>query len=235
MGKKSKSKSKQNKSKKTKNVPNIENDEVSLDEVETSVIQDAVADDEVQNSEDVVTSDETKTESEFTLEYNLLLELRDEEKKIRQEREEYLRDFMKEHEKKMKEFSGVLKKNKKEQDNSIKKIKKLHSTEVKKASKEKRKRNGKATGGFTTEKKVPEKLRLWLGLEEGVKLTRPNVFHLMSEKFKEQGLKNGQEVVLDKVNAKQLGKPNKYKIEWSKQQTFLASFYNEEKSKEVTV
>ena len=40
---------------------------------------------------------------------------------------------------------------------NIKKMKKLHTNEVKKASKEKRKRNGKATGGFTTETEVPKK------------------------------------------------------------------------------
>ena len=162
-------------------------------------------------------------------EYNSLLALREDEKKIRSEREEYLKEFMKEHEKKMKEFSSVLKKNKREQDNSIKKMKKLHTNEVKKASKEKRKRNGKATGGFTTETEVPEKLRKWLGLEDDVKLTRPAVFSLMSEKFKEEGLKDGQQIILDKKNAKKLGKPDKYKIEFSKQQTFLASFYNEAK------
>jgi hypothetical protein len=138
---------------------------------------------------------------------------------------------MKEHEKKMKEFSSVLKKNKREQDNSIKKMKKLHTNEVKKASKEKRKRNGNATGGFTTKTEVPETLREWLGLEEDIKLPRPAVFSLMSQKFKEDGLKSGQEIVLDKKTAKKLGRPVNYKIEFSKQQTFLAGFYNEEKEK----
>ena len=226
MGKKSKSK--HNKVKKvTKPVVNkIDSDEVSLDDVETSVIEEVV---EVQNVEENTTDETKNVESEWTVEYNSLLSLREDEKKIRSEREEYLKEFMKEHEKKMKEFSSILKKNKRDQDNSIKKMKKLHTNEVKKASKEKRKRNGKATGGFTTETEVPKKLRDWLGLEDDAKLTRPAVFSLMSEKFKEEGLKSGQEIVLDKKNAKKLGRPNNYKIEFSKQQTFLAGFYNEAK------
>ena len=143
MGKKSKSK--HNKVKKvTKPVVNkIDNDEASLDDVETSVIEEVV---EVQNVEENTSEEQKSTESEWMSEYNSLLVLREDEKKIRSEREEYLKEFMKEHEKKMKEFSSVLKKNKRDQDNSIKKMKKLHTNEVKKASKEKRKRNGKSSG-----------------------------------------------------------------------------------------
>ena len=118
---------------------------------------------------------------------------------------------------------------------SLKKLNKLHQTEVKKASKEKRKRNGNPTGGFTTEKEVPEKLRQWLGLEEGIKLTRPKVFSKMSEKFKEEGLKDGQKIILDTKNGKKLGKKKGFVIEWSEQQSFLAGFYKEEKAKAIDV
>jgi len=228
MGKKSKSKQ-HGKSKKVKNhvVNKIETDDVNIDELEKSVIEEAV---ELQQAENNTSEEPKSTDSDWINEYNALLILRDEEKNIRSEREEYLKEFMKEHEKKMKEFSSTLKKNKREQDHNIKKMKKLHITEVKKASKEKRKRNGKATGGFTTETKVPKKLREWLGLDDDIKLPRPSVFSLMSKKFKEEGLKHGQEIVLDKKTAKKLSRPDKYKIEFHKQQTFLASFYNEEKN-----
>jgi hypothetical protein len=228
MGKKSKSK--QNKSKKANKpvVNKIDNDEASLDDVETSVIEE-VTTMETQVAEENSSDEPKVSDSEWMTEYNSLLTLREDEKKLRSDREEYLKEFMKEHEKKMKEFSSILKKNKREQDNSIKKMKKLHTNEVKKASKEKRKRNGKATGGFTTQTEVPKKLREWLGLEDDVMMTRPAVFSLMSEKFKEEGLKSGQEIILDKKNSKKLGKPDKYKILFSKQQTFLAGFYNEEK------
>ena len=227
MGKKSKSKQKSKKDQKPV-LNQIDNDEASLDDVETSVIEE-VAELDNQVAEEISSDEPKVSDSEWMSEYSSLLTLREEEKKIRSEREEYLKEFMKEHEKKMKQFSTVLKKNKREQDNSIKKMKKLHTNEVKKASKEKRKRNGKATGGFTTQSEVPKKLREWLGLENDVMMTRPAVFRLMSEKFKDEGLKTGQEIILDKKNAKKLGKPDNYKILFSKQQTFLAGFYNEEK------
>ena len=171
------------------------------------------------------------------LEYENLNKHRESEKNIRQKREEFIKNNEKEFEKKMKEFSNDLKKVKKELDISVKKMKKLHINEVRRASKEKRKRNGKNMGGFTTPTPVPKRLVDFLELEEGAMLPRPNVFHLMSEKFIKEGLKNGQEIKLDKKNAKKLGKPNGYVIAFSKQQTFLASFYNEEKEKvqEVTV
>ena len=70
-------------------------------------------------------------------------------------------------------------------------------------------------------------------LEDDVMMTRPAVFSLMSEKFKEEGLKDGQEIVLDKKNAKKLGKPEGYEITFSQGQTFLASFYNKESSVDV--
>merc|ERR1711991_73531 len=159
--------------------------------------------------------------------------LREDEKDIRQKREDYIKANEKEFEKKMKEFSNDLKKIKKDLDFSVKK---LHTIEVKKASKEKRKRNGKNMGGFTTPTPVPKKLVDFLELEDGAMLTRPNVFPLMSEKFIQEGLKSGQEIKLDKKNAKKLGKPAGYVIAFSKQQTFLASFYIEEKvQKEITV
>ena len=78
MGKKSKSK--QNKVKKvTKPVVNkIDSDEVSLDDVETSVIEEVV---EVQHVEETTTDELKSVESEWTVEYNSLLALREDEKK----------------------------------------------------------------------------------------------------------------------------------------------------------
>ncbi len=220
-------KNKKNKTKQSSAVTEIQNDEVSLDEVETSVIEEVIENEEIESSE------EPKKVSEFLNEYNLLSTLREGEKEIRNKREEFIKAHEKEFEKRMKEFSSELKKNKRDQDVSVKKMKKLHTNEVKKASKEKRKRNGKNMGGFTTATPVPKKLVEFLGLDEGAELTRPAVFHLMSEKFAEEKLKEGQQIKLDKKNAKKLGKQAGYVIEFSKQQTFLASFYNEEKDKNV--
>merc|ERR1711907_483042 len=103
----------------------------------------------------------------------------------------------------------------------------LHSSEVKVASKEKRKRSGKNTGGFNKECPVPPVLASYLKIDKDKKLPRPTVFALLNEKFKEEGLKEGQSTVLDKKNAKLLGRPNGTQIPFSEGQTFLASFYKE--------
>jgi len=214
----------------------IKEDDVLLDEAETSVIQENSQLVETDVKVEPDSQDDQKKLSVFLTEYDILSKLREDEKDIRQKREDYIKANEKEFEKKMKEFSNDLKKIKKDLDFSVKKLKKLHTIEVKKASKEKRKRNGKNMGGFTTPTPVPKKLVDFLELEDGAMLTRPNVFHLMSEKFIQEGLKSGQEIKLDKKNAKKLGKPAGYVIAFSKQQTFLASFYNEEKvQKEITV
>ena len=128
-----------------------------------------------------------------------------------------------------------MKKNRKEQKAIFDKLPSLHSSEVKQASKEKRKRSGKNTGGFNKECPIPPVLIKYLGLENDKKLPRPQVFALLNEKFKEEGLKDGQSTVLDKKNAKLLGRPNGTSIPFSEGQTFLASFYKEMKASNVDV
>jgi len=227
MPKKMKSKSKLSKSE----IVKIEDDSASVEEeqVEHQLESNVVENEELENS------DEQKKISGFSEEYDDLLLLRDKESQIRNDKTTFIKEYQKEFDKKMKEFSSQLKKNHKEQELIFKKLKKIHSVEVKKASKEKRKRNGKNTGGFNSELPVPETLRQFLGLKEEVLMSRPTVFHLMNEQYKERGLKLGQDVKLDKKSAKQLKRPNGFVIKFPQQQPFIASYYNEEKNKEVSI
>jgi hypothetical protein len=100
-----------------------------------------------------------------------------------------------------------------------------------KARKEKRHRKGPNNGGFVKVKKVPKKLEKYLGLKSGTELTRPKVIHLINEKFKNDNLRNGKRVILDKETSKFFGKKNGYIIEFSGLQTFVADLYKEELSK----
>lgn len=237
-------KSKSKKEKKSKleskvKMEKLEEDSASIEEevLEEEVLQtdkEAVDDEQVED-EQADNNDDTKQVVSFNDDFDKLVKLKEKEAKYRSDKTTFIKEHQKLFDQKMKEFSNLVKNNRKEQELIFKKLRKLHNNEVKKASKEKRKRNGKNTGGFNSEKLVPKKLRDFLGLEEGAMLNRPTVFHLMSEKYKEQGLKNGQEVVLDKKNAKKLGKPNGFRIPFAGQQPFIASFYKEENEVNVEV
>lgn len=100
--------------------------------------------------------------------------------------------------------------------------------EVKKASKLKPKREGNKNGGFNREKPVPKVLVKYLGLDDGVTMTRPKLMSALTAKFKAAGLKTGQITTLDKTTAKALGKETGRVIAFTGFQPFLAEFFNEE-------
>lgn len=105
---------------------------------------------------------------------------------------------------------------------------KAHDDEVKKARKEKPKRKGNMNGGFCKEKPVPLVLTQYLGLEPDVMLKRIEVMSMLNKKFKDAGLKNGQNSTLDSETAKALGKKEGRVIEFGNFQKFLKEFYVEE-------
>ena len=135
--------------------------------------------------------------------------------------EKYFNDF--------KILQSKIKKIKKEFQSIKKKLPKTYDNEIRKAKKEKRKRKGPNNGGFQLKKKVPKKIQLYLNLEENIELTRPEVVHLMNEKFKSTGERNGKKIILNKNTAKHFGLgKKKFLIEFSGFQTFIAKLYNEE-------
>ena len=138
---------------------------------------------------------------------------------------------------KIKQISSERKKVKRIINNINKKIPKAMENAILKAKKEKRQRKGPNNGGFVKVKKVPIKLVKYLGLEDGAQLTRPQEIHLINEKFKKDGLRDGKRVLLTKEVAKFFGKKvdkktKKYIIEFSKLQTFLADIHKEEEKEE---
>lgn len=99
------------------------------------------------------------------------------------------------------------------------------------ARKEKKKRTNASRSGILKESAVPAVLVKFLGLKEGTLLSRPKVFSLLNNKFKELELKKGQDTFLDKKTAKLFGLEEGHKIEFKMCQTFLANLYNAEKAK----
>ena len=212
MPKKSKSKSKSKQS--------------EIVEEEHSDVEVNVDDEQQVDDSSELTTKKSKKVFVFSDEYKELGTLRDDENKLRDEKIK----LIKEHEAKLKELNSSIKKNRKEQNVIFNRLIGVHNTEIKVASKEKRKRSGKNTGGFNKEVPVPKVLSEYLGLDENKLLSRPKVMHLLNEKFKKEKLKDGQVTTLDKKNAKKLGKPNGLEITFSQGQKFLASFYNNDKS-----
>ena len=141
---------------------------------------------------------------------------------------------LKENEAKHKELQETLHKNEKTR-NELERhrnrlygaLAKSHDEEVKRVAKEKPKRKGNKDGGFNKETPVPPKLIKYLGLEDGVLMARPKVMSLLNDKFKADGLKNGQTTVLDKNASKSLGKEKDREIKFTEFQSFLKEFYEE--------
>jgi hypothetical protein len=105
-----------------------------------------------------------------------------------------------------------------------------------KAVKEKKKRTNTSRSGILKENPVPPILIKFFGLKENTLLPRPKVFHLLNEKFKELGLKKGQDTFLDKKTAKLFGVEEGHVIKFKEHQTFLANIYNNaEKKNEVSL
>lgn len=118
----------------------------------------------------------------------------------------------------------------------LKVLSKTHNDEVSKARKEKTKRKGSSNSGFNKEKPVPEILIKFLDLEEGSCLARPQVMKKLNNKLVELGLKNGPDTVLSKEVIKELNLDKSYidkVITFGGFQTFLATFYQNDKDKNI--
>lgn len=110
-----------------------------------------------------------------------------------------------------------------------KKLPKLFTNEINKARKQKRNNNGNNKGGIMKPSKVPKKLRVYLNLKDDELLPRVKVCKLLNAKLTSDGLrdKDNQKVIkLNKKVGKILGYKKGHQIEFTKFQTFLADFYN---------
>jgi len=104
---------------------------------------------------------------------------------------------------------------------------KTHEDEIKKALNTRPTRQGNRDGGFNKPMPVPPKLIKYLGLEDDIKMSRPKVMSMLNDKFKSEGLKEGQTTTLDAKASKALGKDKGCVIEFTGFQSFLADFYKE--------
>jgi hypothetical protein len=141
---------------------------------------------------------------------------------------------IKENECKHKELLEILYKNEKVRNDLERQrnrlysvLSKSHDDEIKRVKKEKPKRKGNKNGGFNKETPVPPKLIKYLGLEEGIELSRPKVVSLLNDKFKTEGLKHGQITILDNNASNLLDKDENYEIKFTAFQSFLKEFYDE--------
>lgn len=167
------------------------------------------------NTQNSIDSDQSiNIKKNFQTEFEELLKLKNNEfnyeKEIRELKEQ------------KKIISSKIKKNKKEQNNIINSMVYFHKTEIKNISKEKR-RN--VLTGFQKKNNVPLILINYLELDKDIKLARPELVKMMHVKWKKEGIKNGKDIILDENNANLLGYPTGYKINFSKVQSFIASFF----------
>jgi flagellar hook protein FlgE len=104
---------------------------------------------------------------------------------------------------------------------------KLHLDDINTARKEKPKRKNPSRSGILKENPVPPILIKFLNLKEGALLQRPKVMSALNNKFKELGLKHGQDTIMDDKTAKIFGLQTGQKIGFSEFQKFLANIYDD--------
>jgi hypothetical protein len=97
-----------------------------------------------------------------------------------------------------------------------------------------RKTGNSGNGGFNKPIPVPIKLREYLGLADDILMPRPQVTHLLNDKFVEEGFRskeNGKIIkITNKKTAKILGCEHNKTIQFNEFQGFIKSFYEEMKT-----
>lgn len=190
---------------------------------------------EINNKSDLESSSESESESETD---------KKKDKKIKESFDELIKKLealqinIKEIDKEVLDLEKKLKVREKDRNNYerqmnaiLKILSKTHNDDIQKRLKEKPKRKGNVNGGFCKESPVPEVLIKFLGLDPGTIMRRPKVMSELCNKFKDLGLKHGQDTILDKstVKALELDKSYDGKVINMKQfQTFLKEFYTKE-------
>ena len=138
----------------------------------------------------------------------------------------------KEFEKVDKEYNLQRKKQMRDIEQYMKKFGKTFKLELSKNTKV-RKTGNSGKGGFNKLIPVPSKLREYLGLANDVLMSRPQVTHMLNDKFKEEKFRseeNGKVIkITNKKSAKILGCDHNKMIQFNEFQGFIASFYNEMK------
>ncbi len=138
-------------------------------------------------------------------------------------------------EKEQKEYQSARKKSMRELSAVIKRFEKIFKHDISKKKPRKTENAGK--GGFNKQVEVPELLRVFIGINKGELMSRPQVTKLLNQKFTELNLmktkkdeESGKEtkvIILDKATAKKLKRKEGDEIRNRDIQTFIAHFYKE--------
>ena len=201
------------------NTENTENKQLStndnISDSESSVNNDSSAE-TISTKKKLSSLDFFSAYQEKLVDYqDLMTTFQDAEKTFEQQKKHYLSDK---------------KKMEKEMNTIFQKLSKKMTTEQGK----RKKRTGNSNGGFCKSGPVPKKLVKYLGIDEDIEMTRPQITKLLNAKFKEDGFKTDdgskKTVINTSKAAKKLGVNKGHTIEWKKLQTFIATYYNEEKS-----
>jgi hypothetical protein len=112
---------------------------------------------------------------------------------------------------------------------------KAHEESVNKARKEKKKRTNTSRKGILEPLPVPPIFAKFLDVKETDLIDRTKIMSLLSNKFKELGLKQGQKTILDKKTAKIFGLEEGHIIEFKQFHSFISSIYKSEKPNEVQI
>ncbi len=205
-----------------------------------------LSDDEIEEVEEVEVENESQSESDNE-------ETDTEKKKVKKLGSEELfndivtrftalessdNDFIekeKAFEKEQKEYQSARKKSIRELSTIIKRFEKIFKHDISKKKPRKTENAGK--GGFNKQVEVPELLRVFIGINKGELMSRPQVTKLLNQKFTELNLmktkkdeESGKEtkiIVLDKATAKKLKRKEGDEIRNRDIQTFIAHFYKE--------
>ena len=108
----------------------------------------------------------------------------------------------------------------------FKQIDKAHNEDLIKVRKEKKKRNVTEDSGILKNKPIPAILINFLELPEHTELPRTKIMSLLSNKFTALGLRDGQNIILDKQTATLFNKEENYVIKFKYFQTFLKEIYD---------
>lgn len=194
---------------------------MSDNEIETHLSEDEI---EVDDTEQKALKPKQSSVELFN-DYSSILAILDEiESKFNEKEKQYEKD--------KKDFFSERKKIQKEISVLLKKFEKTFKHDMAKATK-KRKTGNSGKGGFNKLVLVPKKIRDFLELADDTLMARPQVTHLLNEKFKLlkfRSPENGKVIkISDKKSAKILGVDNNHEIQFNEFQGFIAKFYNDEK------
>jgi|SaaInlStandDraft_7_1057024.scaffolds.fasta_scaffold65053_2 predicted RNase H-like nuclease (RuvC/YqgF family) len=151
------------------------------------------------------------------------------------EEEDNLQKMMKEYNSKRKTFYKEISHIIKNVNNFTSKLEKIHNKDNKTKRKNKHsEKTGKS--GFNKPAPVPKQLSKYIGLDDDIEMTRPQLLKMLNAKFQEDGFKDKSiTTITSSKAAKRLGVEKGYVISSKQYHTFIASYFHKQKAEETLV